>query len=168
MLTYISYKNKIISFIFTAAGVFAWGFNFFSSVPWYLRKRLSAWEIFRLSTGMFQINKELNKHKNLLYSWFYIFSSITVHKNRTVESGYDEVQSSRVKTFPTLRCINYTLYKYHTFWLVNSRCIFIFRINFVHFTAAGVFAWGFNFFSSVPWYDEVQSSRVKTFPTLRC
>jgi hypothetical protein len=42
--------------------------------------------------------------------------------------------------------INYTLYKNPGFWLVNSRCIFIFRINFV-FTTAGVFAWGFNFFT---------------------
>ena len=46
---------------------------------------------------------------------------------------------------------NYTLYKNPGFWLVNSQCIFrVFSylglILFI-FTAAGVFAWGFNFFS---------------------
>ena len=46
----ISYLG-LISFIFT---VFAWGFNFFPSAPWYLRKRLLAWEIFRLWTGIFR------------------------------------------------------------------------------------------------------------------
>jgi hypothetical protein len=43
---------------------------------------------------------------------------------------------------------NYTLYKNHGFWLVNSRCIFrIFSwlISFI-FTAAEVFASGFTFF----------------------
>ena len=46
---------------------------------------------------------------------------------------------------------NYTLYKNPGFWLVNSRCIF--RVNsylgFISFifTAAGVFAWGFNCFT---------------------
>jgi hypothetical protein len=51
---------------------------------------------------------------------------------------------------------NYTIYKNPGFWLVKSRCIFcVFSylglISFI-FTAAGVFAWGFNFFLSVPWY----------------
>ena len=46
---------------------------------------------------------------------------------------------------------NYTLYKNPGFWLVNSRCIFrVFSylglISFI-FTAAGVFAWGFNIFT---------------------
>ena len=46
---------------------------------------------------------------------------------------------------------NYTLYKNPGFWLFNSRCIFrVFSylgvISFI-FTAAGVFAWGFNFFT---------------------
>jgi hypothetical protein len=46
---------------------------------------------------------------------------------------------------------NYTLYKNPGFWLVSSRCIFrVFSylglISF-NFTADGVFAWGFNFFS---------------------
>ena len=50
---------------------------------------------------------------------------------------------------------NYTLYKNPGFWLVNSRCIFrefsYLLISFI-FTAAGVFAWGFNFFHSVSSY----------------
>ena len=46
---------------------------------------------------------------------------------------------------------NYTLYKNPGFWLVNSRCIFrvnsyLGLISFI-FTAAGVFAWGFNCFT---------------------
>ena len=59
MIHYILYKNPgfwlvnsrcifrvfsylgLISFIFTTAGVFAWGFNFFPAVPWYLRKRIT-------------------------------------------------------------------------------------------------------------------------------
>ena len=46
---------------------------------------------------------------------------------------------------------NYTFYKNPGFWFVNSRCIFrvisyLGLISFI-FTAAGVFAWGFNFYS---------------------
>jgi hypothetical protein len=46
---------------------------------------------------------------------------------------------------------NYTLYKNPGFWLVNSRCIvrvfsYLGLISFI-FTAAGVFAWGFNIFT---------------------
>jgi hypothetical protein len=84
---------------------------------------------------------------------------------------------------------NYTLYKNPGFWLANSRCIFhVFSylglISFI-FTVAGVFAWGFNFFSlyavvfaktyftmhedltffpSVPWYLR---KRISLF-TLAC
>jgi hypothetical protein len=46
--------------------------------------------------------------------------------------------------------INYTLYKNPGFLLVNNRCIvrvfsLLGLISFI-FTAAGIFAWGFNFF----------------------
>ena len=47
--------------------------------------------------------------------------------------------------------INYTLYKNASFWLVNRRCICrvfsYLRLISIICTAAGVFAWGFNFFS---------------------
>ena len=51
----------------------------------------------------------------------------------------------------SISAINYTLYKNPAIWLVNSRCIFrvfsyLWLISFI-FTAAGVFAWGFNLFT---------------------
>jgi hypothetical protein len=62
--------------------------------------------------------------------------------------------------------INYTLYKNPEFWLVNSQCIFrVFSylglISFI-FTTAEVFAWGFNFFPSVPWYLAREIFRLST------